>query len=278
MRTLHLLVRLRLPYAMLFGECACACAYAHTYAYAHAYAYIFYDRSPYAQLRIRVCRPQPLSLLSTGGVCCLAAFDPSAALASSMSCRSGPSILGDRACTPSRASGLCLRSQSFESAAMATSRMQEAQARRGNDGVRSGEGFAPGASPTGVSREQPSMAAAAAAATSAAAESPPPGAPARATHAAAPEGGPPPPGAPAGASGEEEQTWMNDRQILYARELRQRFALPGGPMLLNPRMVGFDTSNRDGIPINGFRCDKLLADIEAMAFDPDEANHDNVCI
>ena len=173
---------------------------------------------------------------------------------------------------------MCLRSQSFESAAMATSRMQEAQARRGNDGVRSGEGFAPGASPTGVSREQPSMAAAAAAATSAAAESPPPGAPARATHAAAPEDGRPPPGAPAGASGEEEQTWMNDRQILYARELRQRFALPGGPMLLNPRMVGFDTSNRDGIPINGFRCDKLLADIEAMAFDPDEANHDNVCI
>ena len=48
--------------------------------------------------------------------------------------------------------------------------------------------------------------------------------------------------------------------------------------MLAPQLVGFDPENRDGIPINGGRCDALLGDICAMGFDTAEANHDNICV
>ena len=43
-------------------------------------------------------------------------------------------------------------------------------------------------------------------------------------------------------------------------------------------MVGFDCANRDGIPLSGERCDELLAAIEAMGWDVDEANFGNICV
>ena len=67
------------------------------------------------------------------------------------------------------------------------------------------------------------------------------------------------------------------KQISKALELRKKYRL-AAPQVLPPQLVGFDPANRDGIPLNGLRCDQLLGDICSMGFDWDEAQHDNVCV
>lgn len=63
-----------------------------------------------------------------------------------------------------------------------------------------------------------------------------------------------------------------------ARMLREKYKIPGGKIRLPLRSVGFDIHNRDGIPMSGERCDELLGDIDEAHFDPEEADHDNVCV
>ena len=68
------------------------------------------------------------------------------------------------------------------------------------------------------------------------------------------------------------------KQIAQALELRKKYRIPGGKQYLPPSLLGFDPSNRDGIPCNGARCDKLLSDIAQMGFDEKEANFENICV
>ena len=63
-----------------------------------------------------------------------------------------------------------------------------------------------------------------------------------------------------------------------AKKLIEKFRVPGGKQFLSPSLVGFDTANRDGIPLNGKRCDALLGDIADMGWDMDEANFGNICV
>ena len=71
---------------------------------------------------------------------------------------------------------------------------------------------------------------------------------------------------------------MTQKQISDALKLRKEYRTPGGKQFLPPCLVGFDPENRDGIPCNGTRCDKLLGDICRMGFDEDEANFENICV
>jgi len=68
------------------------------------------------------------------------------------------------------------------------------------------------------------------------------------------------------------------KHISQALELRRQYRIPGGKQYLPPCLLGFDITNRDGIPCNGARCDKLLADICQMGWDEDEANFENICV
>ncbi len=70
----------------------------------------------------------------------------------------------------------------------------------------------------------------------------------------------------------------DDKQLDRAQALIRQFAVPGGLQWISPSMVGFDCANRDGIPLSGERCDELLAAIEAMGWDVDEANFGNICV
>ena len=63
-----------------------------------------------------------------------------------------------------------------------------------------------------------------------------------------------------------------------AQKYIQDFKLPGGPVRLHPSLLGFDTSNRDGIPMDGSRCDDLLGQIAAMGWDPEEADFGNIVV
>ena len=69
-----------------------------------------------------------------------------------------------------------------------------------------------------------------------------------------------------------------EKQVQMAMRLRRKYRVGNGFQLLAPSLVGFDLPNRDGIPINGKRCDQLLGEIADMGFDPYEADHDNVCV
>ena len=67
-------------------------------------------------------------------------------------------------------------------------------------------------------------------------------------------------------------------QLEAARALIEKYKVPGGPQYLAPVLVGFDVANRDGIPLNGDRCDELLGRIAVMGWDMEEANFGNVCV
>ena len=67
-------------------------------------------------------------------------------------------------------------------------------------------------------------------------------------------------------------------QIRNAKQLIEQYKLPGGPRFLPPSLVGFDVANRDGIPMDGTRCDCLLGDIASMGWDLEEANFGNICV
>ena len=69
-----------------------------------------------------------------------------------------------------------------------------------------------------------------------------------------------------------------DLQIAEARRLRDLYRVPGGKQFICPHSLGCDPSNRDGIPLNGDRCDALLGDIEQMGWDDDEANFDCIAV
>ena len=83
-----------------------------------------------------------------------------------------------------------------------------------------------------------------------------------------------------GAEGEEafeSATQPSMQQVTEALELRHRFRVATN-QLLPIMLLAADTSNRDGIPVNGHRCDHLLGDVCLMGYDPKEAAHDNVCV
>jgi hypothetical protein len=80
------------------------------------------------------------------------------------------------------------------------------------------------------------------------------------------------------ASDDKKNDDSEDKQLLAARSLIEKYKLPGGKQFLAPSLVGFDTANRDGIPLNGDRCDVLLHEIETMGWDPEEANFGNLCV
>ena len=63
-----------------------------------------------------------------------------------------------------------------------------------------------------------------------------------------------------------------------SRALLDEYKLHDGPVLLHPSTVGFDLCNRDGVPIDGARCDALLEQMATMGWDPEKANHGNVCV
>lgn len=68
------------------------------------------------------------------------------------------------------------------------------------------------------------------------------------------------------------------RQMARAQDLIHKYKLPGPKRVLHPSLVGFDTANRDGVPLSGERCDQLLHEIELMGWDADEANFGNICV
>ena len=80
------------------------------------------------------------------------------------------------------------------------------------------------------------------------------------------------------ASGPAAPTHVFQRQMTEAKKLIEKYRVPGGKQFLSPSLVGFDTANRDGIPLNGERCDALLGDIADMGWDMDEANFGNICV
>jgi len=67
-------------------------------------------------------------------------------------------------------------------------------------------------------------------------------------------------------------------QMQEARQFIEQYKLPGGPVVLHPSTVGFDVCNRDGIPMDGARCDELLGQIAEMGWDPEEANYGNIAV
>ena len=97
-------------------------------------------------------------------------------------------------------------------------------------------------------------------------------------------GGPPPKSSRANRSSEgsgaghvpRPMSDPHDKQVTQALELRKQFSM--GKQILACQLVGFDPANRDGVPINGDRCDELLGDICKMGFDLEEAEHDNVVV
>ena len=68
-----------------------------------------------------------------------------------------------------------------------------------------------------------------------------------------------------------------DSQLQAAKQLVEKYKVSEG-MQLPPQLVGFDVANRDGIPLNGDRCDELLGRISVMGWDSDEANFGNICV
>ena len=67
-------------------------------------------------------------------------------------------------------------------------------------------------------------------------------------------------------------------QMSQAKDLIEKFKLDGGPVVLHPSLVGFDACNRDGIPLDGARCDALLASIAEMGWDDEEADYGNIAV
>ena len=67
-------------------------------------------------------------------------------------------------------------------------------------------------------------------------------------------------------------------QMKTARDLIAKHKVGDEAQYLAISLVGFDSENRDGIPMDGDRCDELLGDIEMMGFDPEEANFGNICV
>ncbi|MCP4240221.1 MAG: hypothetical protein GY772_06630, partial [bacterium] len=75
-----------------------------------------------------------------------------------------------------------------------------------------------------------------------------------------------------------EEAEPTGRQVHRAMQLREKYRLPGGKKILPPDLVGFDAENRDGIPLNGLRCDAPLGEIATMGWHHDEANFENICV
>jgi len=79
-------------------------------------------------------------------------------------------------------------------------------------------------------------------------------------------------------SGPNDDAAVVEAQLTEAKRLIREYALPGGKQWLTPNLVGFDPSNRDGVPMTGERCEELLSDIAEMGYDPEEANFGNICV
>ena len=85
-----------------------------------------------------------------------------------------------------------------------------------------------------------------------------------------------PPPWEAGAGVPQPMLSPEEMQISACLSLRKKYSM--GKQRIAPIQVGFDDANRDGIRLNGKRCDELLGDVCVMGFDLNEANHDNVAV
>ena len=82
-------------------------------------------------------------------------------------------------------------------------------------------------------------------------------------------------GEPKGSDPEVDSMLSQEEE---AQELIEKYKLPGGPVRLHPSLVGFDTSNRDGIPMSGSRCDELLQIIAKAGWNAEEADFGNIAV